>query len=505
MKYLPFLFCMLWLVSGLSAQTNPTCPPGTNYVPGKHGGTTLGPTPIDDNPVTERNPPSFLNDRIIYWVHGLGGSPDSWARVGQATQYQAPGQSVPGYPHRKVSSLYPAYFQFSFSGAASTLHNQLVSMGDPVSNANGIEDKTINFIVGHSQGGLVARATDKMYADLGAEQDRRFGGIVTFGSSHQGARILNNEAQINSLGIEGCQALGEALVLETAQQNALLDFIIPNEKLINIKNRFCDVFGEFILPTVFKDQNQPITEDYKVGAAAIGELNGYASNLPKVAFYGVETEPVFYRVMFNLAVKTPNTFPPFGADDDTPLVTRYNGLVNKYKAEYEKNKARVEYLESVGLPCSPWQWIFMTAYCTIWDTEYWQKVARRNAWKKGYDWLLASNNKWKQVIGARSSQTVAQTTWQCNCGGFTFPISNPANCPTNCPATSNGTIYVTQWTEKENDGVVLAESAGGFPGAPAHALPGSNHQQMRNDSNTKARMNEVLNGAHSNYFLTEPR
>lgn len=506
MKYLPFILLAFWCVPNLFGQTTPTSPcPGTNATLITTGGTTLDPTPPNDGRVEERNPPLFPGDRIVYWVHGLGGSPDSWARVGQATQYQAPGQQIGGYPARKVVSLFPGYFQFSFSGAASTLHNQLVSMGDPASNANGITDKTINFVVAHSQGGLVTRATDKMYADLGQEGERRFGGIVTFGSPHMGAQILNNKDMINQLGTEACKELGEALVVESAQQNALVDFIIPNEPLIQIKDRFCDVFGEFILPTVFKDQLQPITEDYKVGAAPLAELNSYSSPLPKVAFYGVEQEPVFYRVLYNLGVKKPNDFSTFQADDDSPMVTRYNQLLNKYKSEYEKNKARVNYLESVGLPCNAWQWIFATAYCAIWDTEYWQKVARRDAWLRGYNWLLQSNNKWKTVIGARVGTYVPQTVYRCKCGGFSFPTTDPSDCYADCELVPWGTTNVFQYVEKENDGVVLAQSANAFPGAPAHSLPGSNHQQMRNDSNTKVRMNEVFDGAHSNYFFTEQR
>jgi Predicted acetyltransferases and hydrolases with the alpha/beta hydrolase fold len=496
-KYI-FALLLSFVVVTCFGQENP-CPPSGSTSVGLLPPTNQTLTP-PNNPKNPRGTPPLSNDRLVFWIHGLGGNTDSWAKVAQATQYQSPGQSVPGYPHRKITSIPLTYSQFSLNGAASTLHNTLVSTGDALCTANGITDKTINFIIAHSQGGIVSRATDKMYDDLGMESDRRFGGVVTFGTPHGGARILNNKDQFMPFADEACKALIAGPALEGIQGNPAVDFFVPNEVFESISNKLCNFLANDIAPITFKDQFQEITEDYKVGAAAIGELNGHNSSLPRVALYGEETEPVFYRTMYHLKVKTPNQFPVFGADEDQPLVDRFNQLLNKYQANYELNRARVEYLEGAGFPCTPFQWWCCFPVCSIWDTEYWQKKDRRDAWREGYNWLNNSNNKYKGIIGAHTTTWV--NTYQCACNGYTFPTNQPS-CPPGCTLSSAGGYWSV--ISKPSDGVALAESAMAYPGAQTENLPGSNHQQMRNDSNTKAKMLKLLGGGFGHYFTTEVR
>jgi hypothetical protein len=72
-----------------------------------------------------------------------------------------------------------------------------------------------------------------------------------------------------------------------------------------------------------------------------------------------------------------------------------------------------------------------------------------------------------------------------------------------CTLSPDGGYFVT--VDKPSDGVVLTESAMAFPGAQAEEMPGSNHQQMRNDSNTKAKMLKLLGGGFGAYFTTAVR
>jgi hypothetical protein len=483
-----------------------TCFSQENQCP-SHNATSIGQLPIiTENPTQPNNPknprprPPQSNDRLVFWIHGLGGNLDSWAKVAQATQYQAPGQSVSGYQHRKITSIPLTYSQFSLSGAASTLHNTLVSSGDAACLANGITDKSINFIIAHSQGGIVSKATDKMYDDLNMESSRRFGGIVTFGSPHGGAQILNNKDQFTPFTDEACNALIAGPLEDGVQGNPAVDFFIPNEKFESIRNKLCNILANDITPIAFKDQFQEITEDYKVGAAALAELNGHNSSVPRVALYGVENEPVLYRTVYNLKIKSPNEFPHFMAHDDQSAVDKFNNLLNKYRGQYEIYKSRVEYLESQGFPCSPLQWICCSPMCSIWDTEYWQKKAKRDAWHDGVIWLTNSNNKYKTIIGAIESEWV--DTYQCNCNGYSFPTSQPS-CPSGCSLSNTGGYY--KLTNKPNDGVVLAESAMDYPGAIVGKMDGSNHQQMRNDPNTKINLLKLFGGDYGNYFTTEIR
>src|SRR5690606_1405748 len=65
----------------------------------------------------------------------------------------------------------------------------------------------------------------------------------------------------------------------------------------------------------------------------------------------------------------------------------------------------------------------------------------------------------------------------------------------------------TQVFYKESDGIVLAESDQRFPGARQIQLkPGhSNHEQIKNDENTKNALNSLYNGQRGEYFWTPPR
>ena len=61
---------------------------------------------------------------------------------------------------------------------------------------------------------------------------------------------------------------------------------------------------------------------------------------------------------------------------------------------------------------------------------------------------------------------------------------------------------------KPNDGVVLQESAQNYPGASNgddNKMTGSNHLQMRNDSNTETKLEELMSGLYNPYFSTDNR
>jgi hypothetical protein len=154
----------------------------------------------------------------------------------------------------------------------------------------------------------------------------------------------------------------------------------------------------------------------------------------------------------------------------------------------------------------------MAPFCAIWDTEYWQVRKSKIGWEKGKNWLLKSNNQYKTLIGSREVKLVQTTQWECICEGSgtnnqSIPVNDPKECEkyAKCYAVSSlGMVEVV--TEKPTDGVVLAESAAAFPMATiGQEMKKSNHQQMRNDENTKAALNGVFDGAYGDYFYTKER
>ena len=66
--------------------------------------------------------------------------------------------------------------------------------------------------------------------------------------------------------------------------------------------------------------------------------------------------------------------------------------------------------------------------------------------------------------------------------------------------------YVVENLSLPSDGIVLAESAMNYPGAGhVDVMPASNHMQMRNDSNTKAKLLKLFTSGYDDYFFTLER
>ena len=134
----------------------------------------------------------------------------------------------------------------------------------------------------------------------------------------------------------------------------------------------------------------------------------------------------------------------------------------------------------------------------------------------GANWWRDADDSFKTIIGAREFNTTG-TLYECTCivtDPYTgwewediYSVSNESDCnggvDEDCFIT--GEIIQGFPVEYESDGIVTAPSAMGFPGAdvgPDNALIGSNHQQMRNDSNLEQELDELFRGDHGDYFIT---
>ena len=92
-------------------------------------------------------------------------------------------------------------------------------------------------------------------------------------------------------------------------------------------------------------------------------------------------------------------------------------------------------------------------------------------------------------------------------------VDDPADCQDysvggqhfDCTASTE-IEYVVETLSLPSDGVVLAESAMDYPGAGhVDVMPKSNHMQMRNDSNTKAKLLKLFTSGYDDYFFTLER
>ena len=507
-KYALLCLFLTGIVQWLSAQEicNQTFNQQTNV-------SLVAPIPTE-LPVTDGEVPindgGYYHDgeRIIYWLHGLSGNEDSWARASAATSIYG----VDGYPARKIFSLNPTYTEFDLQSAAWNLHQSCVTLGDPVDQAIGNTDPKNNFIIAHSQGGLVARALDKMYWDNNMEEDRRIGGIVTFGTAHQGALILNNYDQIIDYADLICTELTIGPVTEEILSNFWLRFLVSEQAIQETADVACEFFSHTVLPVALTAFQPNITQDYEVGAPDLEVLNNYLPNIPTVAFYGVEQEPILWRNIQYLGVDNPNDYDPFEADTDDKLVQSAAENTMKYLGKQLYWESTMSDLEEWGFPCGPLEWIFMSVLCSIWDTEYWVAYSIADAWERGYHWFANANYEYKLMIGA--IQFEYSPRMYCGCypqdddwvDDFNFnyfPITHPAQCPSECWMEE---IIEIQPMAYESDGVVLANSAAALPGANfVSRMSQTSHMQMRNNSELKSGLNRLFEGEFGWYFKTDER
>ena len=460
-------------------------------------------------------------DRMVFWVHGLGGDGSSWQKAAEATQV---GNAPTGFLTTKIVSAQLSYSEFNnaISTASDKLNQDVVTTWNGLKpQYSGITDKTKNFIIAHSQGGIVSRYMDKRYQDFPQVfGDRNFGGIVTFGTPHQGAIALNNTPMLLQLIKEGCTDVLAGPFTEGVLKTFPLSLIAKGEDVKAILEPACNFVQEKIVPILASDFISPINQDYKVGAAVITEINSVQTQTKKVAFYGIEDDPILWRMLYSLREKQPNLFDAFQADPDSRLIGEVNSNLLKYVLKVNESQSNYD---NLGSQFCPWWWYLSrvgTAYCSIHDPRV-QKAREnqrdiRDAWTKGVNWWLDANNRFKAAVGAAGVAGTSTTLYECECisydmnGNYVGTQQNTTATPqdcynqgqswlTNC-AVVGTTVAAFTLVDVPSDGLVQASSASGYPGAATKEMIGSNHQQMRNDSNTKDRLNELYNGIHGIYF-----
>lgn len=281
----------------LSGQVLPSCEPGdirqqlskddivqTDTLP------DLG--PLNDSAYLAAMGPSDY--RMVYFLHGLNGDDGAWQRPASSLVFNDGSDIVP----REVYIKHVDYnlFQNSFSTASVKVIEQL----DPRYDLLQHNYKPIDGImIGHSQGGLVGRYTDRFYSEDANKESRKFGGLVTFGSTHQGAQILNNIIQVQGLIGSLASDLSAGPVSEFSQSDKFFVRIVSNlVDIDNLANSIKDIFVFDIMPAIIKNNVPNIASEYNVGHPTLDLLNTYTPkvfdsetgltrNTNLVAFYGV--------------------------------------------------------------------------------------------------------------------------------------------------------------------------------------------------------------------------
>ena len=485
-----------------------------------------------------------VGDRLIYWVHGLGGDDFSWDAA-----------AAPTSDTYKVTSLLNGidYSSYSLSNAGQVLQNTIDGQSEIYADIVEEDDPgNSSFIIAHSQGGLVSRAAYKRYVDLNFVDQRSFGGIVTFGTPHQGAYILDKVPDMLDFISSSCSDLTAGPALEFWNGTWFLS-IFPSTGFQNAVENVCNFMGSSIAPIVMQDYLQPITEDYHIDSDYLLDLNDFDSTLAdipeneiaRVAFYGSEDDPVIWRTLYSL-LNDVNAEDAFDADYDEGLISMVNENTAMY---YNKYMAYANLWDLINTPCIdvigpaaliPFYSFFACQESNLnenynpygeyiqdnvswWPFWPYDQLDARDAYYIGWRWWVDIEENYLSFIGAIDYQIdhchcdclekygsdpapidvthiVPCTTENCD-----FYIDNP---PPNTNVITCDYAIVYERYIKENDGVVLLESAKNYPGADNgddNQLFGSNHIQMRNDSNTETAIEELTIGDHGIFFYTSER
>lgn len=503
-------------------------------------------------PVTEWSPPEFdppVNvaggggvtfqdtNRMVFFIHGLGGTPMSWEKASTVTE-----EGSDGFPARKVMAFTLDYSNQvgSLSQAASAVHASVLGITSQQDTA--ISRK--NYLIAHSQGGMVSRTLDRRYENHGNTFNKHFGGIVTFGTPHQGAYIGNSmkdllpsgKTRVETWVEDGCVKLTNAFLSDIKYGFKVLGFdveitiydIIDPYKL---SNTFCGFTNDVlnILPD-FNQLKSPILDDYKLGATTLQTLASFdagSQNPPhKVAFYGVKDnvdkqgnpQSIFFRTA-QWFVVSPNDMPYFGANEDGHVELVANDWINKFENEAANDlkkaqnaKAKWDKYKILGPPAHK-----------FWS-DYSKYSKSSNNLKAGAKWLREVDRTWLPLIGAEELEEFTETACFCRWEQGGTPLSSwqytGPDVGNGCASYENTgyadveficelqttTSYTAKY--KPSDGVVLVESQANYPGTTETTrkkMLNTSNMQMRNNDELKKGLNALYNGNILPFFELAPR
>lgn len=462
------------------------------------------------------------NYRRLYFIHGLGGDASSWQRAADACW--DPSLNIPGFPARKVRVSRPEYTNSTLTtlnSAAYEVNTLIVNQAASDITAYSMIPQRA-YIIAHSQGGMVTRSLVHQYMtgltipNFGIP----FGGFVTFASPLQGARILNNRDQIEVMANDACRSL-----IKGPGNNLSFNILLKLIGKESASSTLCDLISYDLLPAFFTDYYENITNDYMVGASAITQFNQDVSytaymNMPKVAIGVIEPrENILWRTG-NWLINNPNTPPPFEANDDWQFYnTSVYPLYLEYVSKVQQHQNQITLLTHLAEYMNPF---FTPTLHTLTMSGILYHMKRKSDWQQGVNWFNRANRTWESIIGALEYQYTTSTTYVClNCSGSTylmtpFITSNQQECINrNCGTISPVPVVELNLVFKENDGIVIAESARNLPGATFIPPPinmtnvlnydGSSHMQIRNDAYLKLSLFNLFEGQYGSFFKTRTR
>jgi len=513
-------------------------------------------------------PPNF-DERIVGFVHGIGGGSNTWVSARNWTNEKYPRAITPSDLKYNMDNIKDAAYRIQEEmDRANNAH---------IFNTGGEYDESQSFIVAHSLGGLVARDMEyrTVHDDIGeTEWQQQFGGLITFGTPHRGTNLVNNSDLALEVAEEGCRLAAHQKITQFIEEN-FSDLGVASNFTKNflysvtlesgdvamgatVESLVCDDLLGFVVNAALSGMLPTIAKDMSPDSEILSKLNGHDFTYPLIACYGVEDDPVSLRQIAG----TQNNIDEFefgGAD----LVKEEEAAIDSFANYLASLEAGFDYYSELANPASNtvfdliedvaifigdvgagavvgalagvvlsvvgigsvlaiaklgaligaiWNWLSNSNS----DPDY---AAIAYAYLEYWLWCTLFDNNYRLVMGIDDvNATLIGYELNPNCTIDDYELPFDCNVPveqmisqTLCEQVycydTERPIFDIEIIENASDGTVQAQSAS----QPTHAnvfktmeMPGSNHVQMKNDSN----IDKILRGVYSeqddfSYFRIE--
>jgi len=494
-------------------------------------------------PILDMDPKIFKN---VFLVHGLGGHSASWAPATRhiITTYKALTPEI-NYSQEVTIPQAATWLNLDFGKANNSLE-------EDYPDSKGEE----SIFIGHSMGGVVGRQMD--YDVVNYNFKKRFNAMATFGSPHQGAKIIESlqNGDVEEYLNRGCEVLSETWI---SKLEADLDLqlketfgLLFNERIMNlektmfgyldkfVKNYVCDNLVSLGFQSLASSIAPPIGAALNPNSELISTLETHKIEMENIAFYGIEKgtyEEVEgegvdgYAALRQLhSLNKMSTATEFGGEnEDDSYITDYINLKSflfsqssyysgpstynytlvlwpwsdPLDPDHEKN---AECIKVGGIPVN--NFLLPPTYFMTCDLP--GDANAFSAFNKAYQYASDFDKEYRILFGHLeiNYEPVGQRP-VCKCYHVNGDLVDMDDVPCNESESYHNFMYNTNiHCEDEfepvfdyveylhpGDCVVVQTSASNFPGVKhTILLQDNNHQQMRNSKEAKNELEKLFDG-----------
>lgn len=450
----------------------------------------------------------------VAFIHGLGGSNQSWHKPWYYTDT--------GFAQPSFRVTYNGWEESFHSAAQQMKADYNIRIVSGADQSYPTRCKNEDYVIAHSQGGIVARYLDYQWwlcennpsGCSGTFGTRDYYGIVTFATPNMGAHIGLSQNEHKEM----IQSIVRAVVInpvtEATYNLTNKWFITPSaaSKLYYLNDALDSAIKNLVAPAVLGSLHTPTLNEMLPGSAIMTQLSNYASKVHRVAFYGVEDAPEIWRVLDMVINEEPCDAPLFEANYDETFMHTMETVRDENEVKILINKEEIRKLKFKRFVADRFGPLGGVLYHIIASNNIKKLEAENYHRQKTLDFLNNANTQWRYIIGSyhRDSfdyQTTQKYKVSYKIGTFnlnqTFDNQNSATDFCNLLATYPSVTQVTQSVEVKiymtrsffpSDGVVLVKSQKAFPGvleSNTDKMKHNNHFQVRNSSETERVLNNL--------------